>query len=113
MPILEFHTINRALMGPGAYEPIGVEAKNLGFKKTLLMTSGIKGTGLIDDIVGKLEHEGVETVVYDKIESNPKDYNVMDGCQLYTENSCDSFVSVGGGSNPIRLSPFFRSTTPA
>jgi len=99
MPILEFHPINRALMGPGAYELIGVEAKNLGFKKTLLMTSGIKGTGMIDDIVGKLEHEGVETVVYDKIESNPKDYNVMDGYQLYTENSCDSFVSVGGGSS--------------
>lgn len=99
MPILEFHPINRALMGPGAYELIGVEAKNLGFKKTLLMTSGIKGTGLIDDIVGKLEHEGVETVVYDKIESNPKDYNVMDGYQLYTENNCDSFVSVGGGSS--------------
>lgn len=99
MPILEFHPINRALMGPGAYELIGVEAKNLGFKKTLLMTSGIKGTGMIDDIVGKLEHEGVETVVYDKIESNPKDYNVMDGYQMYTENSCDSFVSVGGGSS--------------
>jgi methanol:N,N-dimethyl-4-nitrosoaniline oxidoreductase len=38
-------------------------------------------------------------VVYDKIESNPKDYNVMDGYQLYTENNCDSFVSVGGGSS--------------
>jgi methanol:N,N-dimethyl-4-nitrosoaniline oxidoreductase len=99
MPILEFHPINRALLGPGAYELIGVEAKNLGFKKTLLMTSGIKGTDIIEDIVGKLEHEGVETVVYDKIESNPKDYNVMDGYQLYTENNCDSFVSVGGGSS--------------
>jgi methanol:N,N-dimethyl-4-nitrosoaniline oxidoreductase len=99
MPILEFHPINRALQGPGAYELIGPEAKNLGFQKTLLMTSGIGGTGLIDDIVGKLEHEGVETVVYDKIESNPKDYNVMDGYQLYTENNCDSFVSVGGGSS--------------
>jgi methanol:N,N-dimethyl-4-nitrosoaniline oxidoreductase len=98
MPILEFHPINRAIMGPGAYELIGVEAKNLGFKKTLLMTSGLRGTGIIDDIVGKLEHEGVETVVYDKVESNPKDYNVMDGYQLYSENNCDSFVSVGGGS---------------
>jgi methanol:N,N-dimethyl-4-nitrosoaniline oxidoreductase len=99
MPILEFHPINRALMGPGAYELIGVEAKNLGFKRTLLMTSGIKGTGLIDDIVGKLQHEGVDVVVYDKIESNPKDYNVMDGYQMYTEEGCDSFVSVGGGSS--------------
>ncbi|HSL00404.1 MAG TPA: NDMA-dependent methanol dehydrogenase [Rubrobacteraceae bacterium] len=99
MPILEFHPVNRALIGPGAYELIGVEAEKLGFKKTLLMTSGIRGTGLIDDIVGKLEYKGIDVVVYDKIESNPKDYNVMDGYQMYTEESCDSFISVGGGSS--------------
>ena len=98
-PIKEFHPINRALMGAGAYELIGVEAKKLGFKKTLLMTSGLKGTGIIDDIVGKVEYQGVECVVYDKVESNPKDYNVMDAYKLYTDNRCDSFISVGGGSS--------------
>ena len=98
-PIKEFHPINRALMGPGSYELIGVEAKKLGFKKTLLMTSGLKGTGIIDDIVGKVKYQGVDVVVYDKIESNPKDYNVMDAYKLYTDEKCDSFISVGGGSS--------------
>ena len=98
-PIKEFHPFPRALMGAGAYELIGVEAKNLGFKKTLLMTSGLKGTGIIDDIVGKIRYQGIEVVVYDKVESNPKDYNVMDAYQQYTEESCDSFISVGGGSS--------------
>jgi methanol:N,N-dimethyl-4-nitrosoaniline oxidoreductase len=98
-PIKEFHPINRALMGAGAYELIGVEAKKLGFKKTLLMTSGIRGTGMIEDIVGKVEYQGVEVVVYDKVESNPKDYNVMDAYKMYTDAKCDSFISVGGGSS--------------
>ncbi len=98
-PIKEFHPINRALMGPGAYELIGVEAKKLGFKRTLLMTSGLKGTGIIDDIVGKVQYQGVDVVVYDKVESNPKDYNVMDAYKLYTDEKCDSFISVGGGSS--------------
>ncbi|PLS86645.1 MAG: NDMA-dependent methanol dehydrogenase [Actinobacteria bacterium] len=98
-PIKEFHPINRALMGPGAYELIGVEAKKLGFKRTLLMTSGLKGTGIIDDIVGKVKYQGVDVVVYDKVESNPKDYNVMDAYKLYTDEKCDSFISVGGGSS--------------
>ena len=98
-PIKEFHPFPRALMGAGAYELIGVEAKKLGFKKTLLMTSGLKGTGIIDDIVGKVEYQGVEVVVYDKVESNPKDYNVMDAYKLYTDQKCDSFISVGGGSS--------------
>jgi len=37
--------------------------------------------------------------VYDKVESNPKDYNVMDAVTLYQEEKCDSFVSIGGGSS--------------
>jgi formaldehyde dismutase / methanol dehydrogenase len=98
-PIKEFHPFPRALLGAGAYELIGVEAKKLGFEKTLLMTSGLKGTGIIDDIVGKVEYQGIEVVVYDKVESNPKDYNVMDSYKMYTDEKCDSFISVGGGSS--------------
>lgn len=98
-PIKEFHPMPRALMGPGSYELIGVEAKKLGFKKTLLMTSGLRGTGIIDDIVGKVKYQDIDVVVYDKVESNPKDYNVMDAYQMYTEEKCDSFISVGGGSS--------------
>ena len=97
-PIKEFHNVPRGLLGPGAYELVGVEAKNLGFKKSLLMTSGLRGTGIIDDIVGKVKYAGVDVVVFDKVESNPKDYNVMDAYQLYTDEKCDSFISVGGGS---------------
>ncbi len=97
-PIKEFHNVPRGLLGPGAYELVGVEAKNLGFKKSLLMTSGLRGTGIIDDIVGKVKYQGVDVVVFDKVESNPKDYNVMDAYQLYADEKCDSFISVGGGS---------------
>ncbi len=97
-PIKEFHNVPRGLLGPGCYELVGVEAKNLGFKKSLLMTSGLRGTGIIDDIVGKVKYAGVDVVVYDKVESNPKDYNVMDAYQLYADEKCDSFISVGGGS---------------
>jgi len=97
-PIKEFHNVPRGLLGPGAYELVGVEAKILGFKRSLLMTSGLRGTGIIDDIVGKVKYQGVDVVVYDKVESNPKDYNVMDAYQLYADEKCDSFISVGGGS---------------
>lgn len=65
-------------MGVGAHDIIGVEAKNLGFKRTLLMTTGLRGSGIIEELVGKIEYQGVEVVLYDKVESNPKDYNVME-----------------------------------
>ena len=98
-PIKEFHPVPRALMGPGAHEMIGPEAKNLGFRKILVMTSGLRGSGTVHKIVESLKYHGLEVVVYDKVESNPKDYNVMDAVAMYQQDKCDSFVSIGGGSS--------------
>jgi formaldehyde dismutase / methanol dehydrogenase len=98
-PIKEFHPFPRALMGVGAHDIIGVEAKNLGFKRTLLMTTGLRGSGIIEELVGKIEYQGVEVVLYDKVESNPKDYNVMEAAALYQKEKCDSIISIGGGSS--------------
>ena len=97
-PIKEFHPFPRAMMGPGAHEMVGPEALKLGFKKTLVMTSGLRGTDIVHKIAESLKYHGLEVVVYDKVESNPKDYNVMDSVALYQENECDSFISIGGGS---------------
>jgi len=98
-PIKEFHPFPRALMGPGAHELIGPEAKKLGFRRTLVMTSGLRGTDIVHRIVESMKYHGLEVVVYDKVESNPKDYNVMEAVALYQEHKCDSFVSIGGGSS--------------
>ena len=102
-PIKEFHPFPRAMLGPGAHEMIGPEALKLGFKKTLVMTSGLRGSDIVHKIVESLKYHGLEVVLYDKVESNPKDYNVMDAVALYQQNKCDSFVSIGGGSSPRRL----------
>jgi methanol:N,N-dimethyl-4-nitrosoaniline oxidoreductase len=98
-PIKEFHPVNRGLLGPGSHEIIGPEALKLGFKKTLVMTSGLRGSNVVEKIVESMKYHGLEVVVYDKVESNPKDYNVMDSVELYQQNNCDSFVSIGGGSS--------------
>ena len=98
-PIKEFHPFPRAMLGPGAWELLGPEAKKLGFNRVLVMTSGLRGSETVPKIVGSLRYHGLEVVVYDKVESNPKDYNVMDAVALYQENKCDSFISIGGGSS--------------
>ena len=45
-PIKEFHPFPRAMMGPGAHEMVGPEALKMGFKKVLLMSSGLRGTDI-------------------------------------------------------------------
>jgi hypothetical protein len=77
-PLKEFHPFPRALIGPGAHEMLGPEALKLGFRKVLVMTSGLRGTNIVPKIVDSLKYHGLEVVLYDQVESNPKDYNVMD-----------------------------------
>ncbi|GGB44377.1 NDMA-dependent methanol dehydrogenase [Flexivirga endophytica] len=98
-PIKEFHPFPRGLLGPGGAEMIGPEALKLGFKKTLVMTTGLRGSDVVHNIVESMKYHGLEVVLFDKVESNPKDYNVMDAVSLYQDTKCDSFVSIGGGSS--------------
>ncbi|WP_395153909.1 iron-containing alcohol dehydrogenase [Ilumatobacter sp.] len=98
-PIKNYHPTPHALLGPGAHEMIGVSAAQLGFKRTLLMTTGLRGTGIVDEVKGIVESAGVEVVVFDGVESNPKDRDVMAAHAAYTSQACDSFISLGGGSS--------------
>ena len=68
-PIKEFHPFPRAMLGPGAHEMIGPEAKKLGFRKILVMTTGLRGSDTVHKIVESLKYHGLETVLYDKVES--------------------------------------------
>ena len=89
----------RCLIGPGASELAAPQAAAMGLTHALFVTSGLRGTGIVDDLKGQFERAGVAVTVYDKVESNPKDYNVMDAYQAYAESKCDGFVSIGGGSS--------------
>ena len=49
-PIKEFHPFPRAMLGPGAFEMVGPEAMKMGFKKTLVMTSGLRGSDIVEQL---------------------------------------------------------------
>ena len=98
-PIKEFFKQPRSLFGAGAYEQAGPEAAQMGLRHVLFVTSGLWGTGIIDECKTNFENAGVSVTVYDKVESNPKDYNVMDAYKTFTDAECDGFVSIGGGSS--------------
>ena len=98
-PVQEFWRQPRGLIGAGASELSGPEAAQMGLRHVLFVTSGLRGTGIVDEIRRNFEDAGVAVTVYDKVESNPKDYNVMDAYQAFAEEKCDGFVSIGGGSS--------------
>ncbi|MEJ7871754.1 MAG: iron-containing alcohol dehydrogenase, partial [Rubrobacteraceae bacterium] len=98
-PVKEFFKQPRSLLGAGAYENAGPEAAEMGLRHVLFVTSGLRGTGIIDECKTNFENAGVSVSVYDKVETNPKDYNVMDTYKAFAEAGCDGFVSIGGGSS--------------
>jgi alcohol dehydrogenase class IV len=98
-PIVYTNPIPRIALGWGAYQTIGNECKAAGMKKALMVTSGLKGTGIIEEIKGVINHAGVATEIYDKITSNPKDHEIMAAYKVFKEGQCDGVVAVGGGSS--------------
>ena len=98
-PIIYTNPIPRIALGWGAYETVGNECKDAGMKKALIVTSGLKGTGVIEEMKGIINYAGVATEIYDKITSNPKDHEIMEAYSLFKETQCDGVVAVGGGSS--------------
>jgi methanol:N,N-dimethyl-4-nitrosoaniline oxidoreductase len=98
-PLIYTNPIPKIALGWGAYQTVGNECKAAGLKKALIVTSGLKGSGIIEEMKGVINYAGVATEVYDKITSNPKDYQIMEAYKVFKDAQCDGVVAVGGGSS--------------
>lgn len=70
-------------------------------KKALVVigsSGAMKKHGYLDSVIDYLKENGVESVVYDKIVSNPVSEHVEEGATVAKENGCDFVLGLGGGS---------------
>jgi formaldehyde dismutase / methanol dehydrogenase len=98
-PIIYSDPIGKYAIGWGAHQTIANECHNANIKKALITTTGLKGTGIVDEIKQMMIYGGVSVEVYDKITSNPKDYQIEEAYRMFKEAQCDGVVSIGGGSS--------------
>jgi alcohol dehydrogenase class IV len=85
--------------GQGALQLAGQHTRNFGGTKILLVTDeGVAAAGWSDRVAASLDEAGVNHVVFNAVTPNPKDHEVMQGAELYTQNGCDLILAVGGGS---------------
>ncbi len=98
-PIVYTNPIPKIALGWGAYQTVGNECKAAGMKNALIVTSGLKGTGVVEELKGVINYAGVATEIYDKITSNPKDWQIMEAYKVFKESGCDGVVALGGGSS--------------
>jgi 1,3-propanediol dehydrogenase len=87
------------IFGQGALHKIGECAKRLGGERVFVVTDpGVIAVGWLDEALKHLEREGLSYVVYSNVVTNPRDFQVHAGAQLYLQKQCDVVVAVGGGS---------------
>lgn len=79
---------------------------NLGYAplpgaKALIVIGGtsVRRLGYLDRVQALLKNQGVESVVFDKVQPNPVVEHVMEAAALARETGCDFVVGLGGGSS--------------
>ncbi|MDR3594775.1 alcohol dehydrogenase-like regulatory protein ErcA [Clostridium sp.] len=87
------------LFGRGSRKLVGQYSKNLGITKVLIVTDqGIIRAGWLKDVMTSLEEHNVDYVVFQQVSPNPRDYEVMEGVQVYENEKCNGIIALGGGS---------------
>ena len=97
-PIKMMHAYPSVNVGWGAHTMVGNDARSLGMTNALIVTTGLKGTGIVETIQGVLKAAGVESSVFSKVTPNPKDFEVMEGAKVLAAGKFDGIISLGGGS---------------
>jgi len=95
-----FRTANKILMGNGAIEKIGVEAKSLNATRAFIVTDkGVMRIGLAERVSQILKSGGVQSEIFDQVEPEPSMENVNECVEFTRGKKYDLFVGVGGGSS--------------
>ena len=99
LPVRTFLMPAKILIGSGASEQIGEEAKKLGLKKSLIVTDKIMvRLNALAGIQRSLEKNGIGYTIFDGAAVEPTLEIVQAGLKSYRENQCDFLLAVGGGS---------------
>ncbi|MBM3645769.1 MAG: iron-containing alcohol dehydrogenase [Alphaproteobacteria bacterium] len=82
----------------GAVRLLPKELERLGIRRPLIVTDrGVRAAGLLDTVVATLA--GEPPPVFDDTPGNPTEDAVLRAFDLYTRESCDGVVGLGGGSS--------------
>ena len=96
--ITTFHIPTRIVFGAGSISRLGQEAKAIGRKAIIVTYPDIRRVGLLDRVLEDLKENGVEALVFDEVEPNPRSSTVDKGARIVRDEKVDLIIGLGGGS---------------
>lgn len=100
MRSFDFQPRTRVIFGAGVIDRLGELARELNFKRTLLVADhGLVASGHVDEAVTPLEKAGVEVFRFHDFEVNPDTRMIEAGTRFVSSLDIDSIIGLGGGSS--------------
>lgn len=100
MKAFDFQSHTRVIFGSGAMERLGEAARELSFKRTLLVADrGLVACGHVESASRILNTAGIKVVPFHEFEANPDTRMVEAGRAFAASESIDSIIGLGGGSS--------------
>jgi alcohol dehydrogenase len=100
MTSFDFQPRTRVVFGSGTLARIGSLAKELGFRRTLLVAdAGVVQAGYVAVAADMLASAGIEATPFHDFGQNPDSAMVENGCVFAAPLGLDSIIGLGGGSS--------------
>jgi alcohol dehydrogenase len=100
MRSFDFQPRTRVVFGAGVIDRLGELARELDFRRTLLVADhGLLASGHVDEAVGPLQKAGVEVFRFHDFEVNPDTRMIEAGSAFVSPLKIDSIIGLGGGSS--------------
>ncbi|MDQ3665598.1 MAG: iron-containing alcohol dehydrogenase [Acidobacteriota bacterium] len=100
MQNFDFQPRTRVIFGAGAIERIGELARELNFRRTLLVADrGLVASGHVAEALAPLGRAGIEVAGFHDFETNPDTRMVQAGRDFAAPREIDSIIGLGGGSS--------------
>ena len=87
------------VFGVGAVSTVADHVRRIGARRALVVCDpGVVRVGIAERVRGILAAGGVDAAVFDRVDPNPIEENVVDGVAAYRSHGAECVVAVGGGS---------------
>lgn len=87
------------VFGLNARLKAGNYCRRLGGRKVLVVSDAVLSKSVwLKEVMDSLQNAGMDTELYSSVSPNPRDYEVMQGAEIYNRIKCNMIVAVGGGS---------------